>query len=101
MNSSKVIYIHEYKKNRKLKYKIKKLIRKLKNKKIMSLIILSVLLVVVGSSIIIFANNLQQTGGTSAFLPLAGMAIALLVLPIPFTGVFLALLYLIEIDKKK
>ena len=34
MKSSKVIYIHEYKKNRKLKYKIKKLIRKLKNKKI-------------------------------------------------------------------
>lgn len=100
MNSSKVIYIHEYKKNRKLKYKIKKLIRKLKNKKIMSLIILGVLLVV-GSSIIIFANNLQQSGDISAFLPLVGMTIALLVLPIPFTGVFLALLYLIEIDKKK
>jgi hypothetical protein len=37
MNSSKVIYIHEYKKNRKLKYKIKKLIRKLNKNEVNNL----------------------------------------------------------------
>lgn len=33
MRNNKVIYIEDYKKRRRLKYKIKKLIRKLKNKK--------------------------------------------------------------------